>query len=111
MGKSVEYYWINGSCYQTTVNVSTAMSPAFQMDLQIAEEEWNSGLYSTWTESRWGPEMNVRIFLKPSLAHELLTLGFGTGVLIVSFIIVGLVTKKSDVIFPTRYAGYIPIPT
>lgn len=102
---------VNGSCYETTVNVSSAISPAFQLDWQISPEEFKSGLYSTWTESRWGPEINVRIFLKPSATHEILTLAFGTGVLVISFIVVGLLTKKSEIIFPTRYEGYIPIPT
>ncbi|CAG7722359.1 unnamed protein product [Allacma fusca] len=102
--QTVEYVWINETCYETTVNWSLALSPAFETDGRISWSEWNSGMYSTWTESVW-QKFTVRIFLKPSRTHEILTIVFGALVCLLSFIVIGWVSKKSDVIFPSRPDG------
>lgn len=95
---------MNGICYETSVNVSQAESPAFVID----NYDWKSGQYSTWTESVW-QQFSVRIFLKPSKAHEIITLVSGIVVFLVSFVIIGWISSKSDIIFPTRLVGYTPI--
>ncbi len=102
----MDYQWINGTCFETTVNVSHAVSPAFV----IENYDWNSGQYSTWTESVW-QQFSVRIFLKPSRTHEIITLVSGITVFIISFFSIGWLSSKSDIIFPTRYVGYAPIPS
>lgn len=84
----------NGACYRTKQNFSDAYSPAFDMD----DYDWASGRYSTWTESTWR-EINARIFLKPSIAHEAYTLSIGVAVLFVSFVLVFLISSRSDILF------------
>lgn len=90
------YAGINGTgeCLRTTQNLSNAYSPAFTID----NYDWSSGRYSTWTESTWS-EINARIFLKPSVSHEALSLAIGFVVLVISFVFVFLVNSKSDVLF------------
>lgn len=83
-----------GECLNTTQNLSNAFSPAFSID----NYDWNSGRYSTWTESTWS-EINIRIFLKPAVSQEALTLAIGFGVMLTSFILVFIVNGKSDVLF------------
>lgn len=99
-------FFINGTCFDCPlVNMTEAKSPAFLID----DYDWSSGEYSTWTESVW-QKFSVRIFLKPSLTHEILTLCGGIVVALVSFAVVRFINAKADLIFPTRYAGYIPVP-
>lgn len=83
-----------GECLQTTQNLSDAYSPAFTDE----NYDWSSGRYSTWTESTWS-EINARIFLKPSVSHEALSLAIGFVVMVISFVFVFLVNSKSDVLF------------
>lgn len=96
-----------GECHRTTQNVSDAYSPAFIID----DYDWLSGRYSTWTESTWR-EISARIFLKPSVAHESLTLAIGFVVLIISFVFVFLFNSKSDILFgdSTSSAGALTEP-
>lgn len=70
-----EFAWVQGDldtnstsrrnpyCVQSTVRLSLAASPAFDL------REWGSTTYSTWTESRW-KEINARIFLVASKEFE-----------------------------------------
>lgn len=97
----------DGECHLSTQNVSDASSPAFL----IEDYDWKSGQYSTWTESTWR-EISARIFLKPSLAHESLTLSIGIVVLIFSFVFVFLFNSKSDILFgdSTSSAGALTEP-
>lgn len=83
-----------GECRRTTQNVSDAYSPAFT----IENYDWTSGRYSTWTESTWR-EINARIFLKPSISHEALTLAIGIVIMIISFVFIFLLNSRSDVLF------------
>lgn len=96
-----------GECHRSTQNVSDAQSPAFL----IEDYDWASGRYSTWTESTWR-EISARIFLKPSVAHESLTLSIGFVVLLISFIVVFLFNSKSDILFgdSTSSAGALAEP-
>lgn len=57
-----------------------------------------SGRYSTWTESVW-PELTARIFLKPSIRQEVLTLSLGVSVLVLSFASVLFVKKRQETLF------------
>lgn len=97
----------SGECHRSTQNVSDASSPAFI----IKDYDWTSGRYSTWTESTWR-EISARIFLKPSVAHESLTLSIGFVVLIISFVFVFLFNSKSDILFgdSTSSAGSLTEP-
>ncbi|XP_066991287.1 nicastrin [Anabrus simplex] len=94
-----QYLWVNGPnetgmCVKTTMNYSTATSPAFE----ISDYDWTSGQYSTWTESVW-QELSVRIFLKPSPYHENLIFSIGTVVLILSFVVVYFLNARSHILF------------
>lgn len=97
--KPLPYRWYpgyegTGVCIRTTQNYSAALSPAFR----VPDYDWKSGQYSTWTESTWNA-MSARIFLRPSAGHEALTLTVGFVVIGLSFVIVYLVNKKTDVLF------------
>lgn len=92
-------YWFSGfngrgECLLTTQNLSSAYSPAFSID----NYDWSSGRYSTWTESTWS-EITIRIFLKPAVSQEAFTLAIGFGVMLISFVVVFIVSSKSDVLF------------
>lgn len=68
--------WVPGSksigeCRQTTHNYSFAASPAFEEE----NYDFKSGKYSTWTESTWN-SLSSRMFLRPSAAHESLTVSW-----------------------------------
>ncbi|XP_065351509.1 nicastrin [Cloeon dipterum] len=94
-----QYLWMRGNmgagvCVQTTMNYSTASSPAFD----IEGYNWKSGQYSTWTESVW-KGFEVRIFLKPSYGHEAFVISFGSVFLVFSFIVVFFIYKQSDIFF------------
>jgi len=94
--------WLEGKCWRTTARISEARSPAFI----IENYDWTSGKYSTWAESYWN-NFSVRIFVKPSLMHEVLTLSFGILILLVSFVLVGFFHSKTDLIFPQRYPSLL----
>lgn len=97
-----------GECRRTTQNISDAYSPAFT----IENYDWGSGRYSTWTESTWR-ELNARIFLKPSISHEALTLAIGIVTMIISFVFVFLLNSRSDVLFgdSTSSVGALTVPS
>lgn len=98
----------SGECRRTTQNISDAYSPAFTID----NYDWTSGRYSTWTESTWR-ELNARIFLKPSISHEALTLAIGIVIMIISFVFVFLLNSRSDVLFgdSTSSEGALTVPS
>lgn len=98
----------HGECRKTTQNISDAYSPAFI----IENYDWKSGQYSTWTESTWR-ELSARIFLKPSITHEALTLAIGLVTLIISFVFVFLLNSRSDVLFgdSTSSVGALTTPS
>lgn len=85
------------SCYETTMNFTLAVSPAFEID----NYDWESGKYSSWTESVW-KDFSVRMYLKPSMRHEIVTLSIGTIILIVSMQLVYFVYSRSDILFPKQ---------
>lgn len=83
-----------GICINSTVNYSTAMSPAFIID----GYDMNSGVYSTWTESIW-QTLSVRMFLKPSAATERLSMILGSSVAGASFVLVWFINSRADILF------------
>ncbi|XP_063229542.1 nicastrin [Bacillus rossius redtenbacheri] len=94
-----QYIWMSGDteegmCVETTMNYSTAISPAFL----IPDYDWSSGKYSTWTESVW-QELSVRMFLKPSRNVEILTFTLGVCIFITSFVVVFLMDCRSHILF------------
>ncbi|KAL1502773.1 hypothetical protein ABEB36_007871 [Hypothenemus hampei] len=92
------------SCYQATVNLSEAVSPAFIID----GYDWSSNKYSSWSESSWN-EMGVRMFLKPSKIHERITLAVGSITMILSCIIVYFIHSRSHILFD--YPDIDSVPT
>ncbi|XP_025830982.1 nicastrin [Agrilus planipennis] len=85
----------NTVCYQTTMNFSEAVSPAFI----IPDYDWRSGKYSSWTESTWR-DFNVRMYLQPSPAHEKFTIALGSITFILSLILIYFVKSRSNILFP-----------
>ena len=92
-------YNFTGLCINSTVNYSTAMSPAFIID----GYDMKSGVYSTWTESIW-QTLSVRMFLKPSAATERFSMIIGSMVAGVSFVFVWFINSRADILFSSRRA-------
>ncbi|KAL0130689.1 hypothetical protein PUN28_002368 [Cardiocondyla obscurior] len=86
-----------GLCINSTVNYSTAVSPAFI----IEGYDMKSGIYSTWTESIW-QTLSVRMFLKPAAATERFSMILGSLVAGFSFVLVWLLNNRADVLFDSR---------
>ncbi|XP_031415855.1 nicastrin [Clupea harengus] len=104
-GESKELYtylWVRGSngsesspyCCRSTVRRTKAISPAFDLDLK----QYDSQIYSTWTESRW-KLIRARIFLVASHDLEMLTLGVGIAVLLLSLLITYFLSSKAELLF------------
>ncbi|XP_060534306.1 nicastrin isoform X2 [Cylas formicarius] len=90
-------------CYKASVNTTEAVSPAFIID----DYDWSSNKYSSWSESTW-QEMSVRMFLKPSSAHENMTIAVGSMTLILSFVLVYFVKTRSRVLFAPSLPAEAP---
>ncbi|XP_018317133.1 nicastrin [Mycetomoellerius zeteki] len=86
-----------GLCINSTVNYSTAVSPAFIID----GYDMKSGIYSTWTESIW-QTLSVRMFLKPAAATERFNLILGSLITGFSFILVWFINNRANVLFNSR---------
>ncbi|KAG9278718.1 nicastrin [Astyanax mexicanus] len=96
------YSWISGPvsangtaesyCVRASVRLSKALSPAFEL------LEYGSREYSTWTESRW-KTIGARIFLVASPELEMMTLGVGVAVLIVSLLVTYFISSKAELLF------------
>ncbi|XP_056148836.1 nicastrin [Lampris incognitus] len=82
-----------GLCVRSSVRLSKAVSPAFDL-----LQEYNSKDYSTWTESRW-KFISARIFLVASHDLQMLTLGVGVAVLLMSLLLTYVITSKADILF------------
>lgn len=89
-------------CFKTTLNLTKAISPAFLID----NYDWTSGLYSSWTESSW-QDISVRIFVKPSAAHENITIAIGAMTFIFSMAFVYFVKSRSHILFATPTVRYV----
>uniref|UniRef100_A0A3B3CTR4 Nicastrin n=1 Tax=Oryzias melastigma TaxID=30732 RepID=A0A3B3CTR4_ORYME len=104
MNKDIySYLWVQGPvrpnsterdsfCVRSLVRQSKALSPAFELS------EYTSKNYSTWAESRWSA-IKGRIFLVASHDLEMLTLGVGVGVLLMSLLLTYIVSSKADILF------------
>ncbi|XP_061587896.1 nicastrin [Cololabis saira] len=97
------YLWVQGAvapnsteregyCVRSTARLSKAVSPAFDL------REYTSKNYSTWTESRW-KSIKGRIFLVASHELEMMTLGVGISVLVMSLILTYVISSKADILF------------
>ncbi|XP_073704472.1 nicastrin [Garra rufa] len=96
------YFWVSGPasvnstdepfCVRASVRLSKAVSPAFEL------LEYGSRDYSTWTESRW-KSIRARIFLVASRELEMLTLGVGVAVLLLSLLVTYFVSSKAELLF------------
>uniref|UniRef100_A0A667Z6H5 Nicastrin n=1 Tax=Myripristis murdjan TaxID=586833 RepID=A0A667Z6H5_9TELE len=82
-----------GFCVRSSVRLSKAVSPAFDL-----LQEYSSKDYSTWTESRW-KFIKARIFLVASHDLEMLTLGVGVGILLSSLLLTYIISSKADILF------------
>ncbi|KAL6257462.1 hypothetical protein P5V15_011033 [Pogonomyrmex californicus] len=90
-------YNFSGLCINSTVNYSTAVSPAFF----IEGYDMKSGDYSTWTESIW-QTLSVRMFLKPAAATERFSMILGSLVAVFSFVLVWFINNRADMLFNSR---------
>ncbi|XP_076438260.1 nicastrin-like [Babylonia areolata] len=106
--KRYTYMWMQGAmvpqtgqrshvCYKSTALLTTAQSPAFDID----DYDWGSGKYSTWTESRW-TDFKVRVFLMPSKQFQTQLLSAGVVIFVISLVVVYWVNAKAAVLFSTR---------
>ncbi|KAA0719584.1 Nicastrin Precursor [Triplophysa tibetana] len=96
------YFWVSGPtsinntrdpfCVRASVRLSKAISPAFEL------LEYGSRDYSTWTESRW-KTIRARIFLVASRQLEMLTLGVGVAVLLLSLLMTYFISSKAELLF------------
>ncbi|XP_016391347.1 nicastrin-like, partial [Sinocyclocheilus rhinocerous] len=96
------YFWVSGPaslnstgepfCVRASVRLSKAVSPAFEL------LEYGSPNYSTWTESRW-KSIRARIFLVASRELEMLTLGVGVAVLLLSLLVTYFISSKAELLF------------
>ncbi|KAL6257463.1 hypothetical protein P5V15_011033 [Pogonomyrmex californicus] len=91
-------YNFSGLCINSTVNYSTAVSPAFF----IEGYDMKSGDYSTWTESIW-QTLSVRMFLKPAAATERFSMILGSLVAVFSFVLVWFINNRADMLFNSRF--------
>jgi len=89
-----------GQCYKTTVDKSSATSPAFIEEVQRSYD-WASGLYPTWTESVW-KGFSCRSFLQGSPGHDQMVFGVGLVIFFLSFAFVWWADKNSDLIFSSQ---------
>uniref|UniRef100_UPI003AAA7B3C nicastrin isoform X3 n=1 Tax=Centroberyx gerrardi TaxID=166262 RepID=UPI003AAA7B3C len=98
------YLWVQGAappnsteregfCVRSSVRLSKAVSPAFDL-----LQEYSSKDYSTWTESRW-KFIRARIFLVASHDLEMLTLGVGVAILLSSLLLTYTISSKADILF------------
>ncbi|KAJ3651438.1 hypothetical protein Zmor_017482 [Zophobas morio] len=90
-------------CYRITMNFTEAVSPAFIID----GYDWSSGQYSTWTESIWG-DIKLRVFLKPSAAHENMTIAVGSMVFILALLLVYFVKSRAHILFAPQLPTLAP---
>lgn len=81
-------------CIESTVNSTSAVSPAFVID----NYDMTSGQYSTWTESSW-EAISVRMFMKPSRGYEWLVFVTGILILIASFAITFWINRNAKQLF------------
>ncbi|KAK7163820.1 hypothetical protein R3I93_007788 [Phoxinus phoxinus] len=96
------YFWVSGPssvnssgepfCVRAPVRLAKAVSPAFE------RMEYGSRDYSTWTESRW-KSIRARVFLVASRELEMLTLGVGVAVLLLSLMVTYFISSKADLLF------------
>ncbi|XP_063862267.1 nicastrin-like [Scylla paramamosain] len=84
----------NGTCFESTVRKTEAMSPAFLID----DYDWQSGEYSTWTESGW-QLTELRIFLRPSVVHEIALVSGGVASLLLSLGVVYFMNSRANILF------------
>ncbi|CAL8278900.1 unnamed protein product [Lota lota] len=82
-----------GYCVRSTVRLTQAQSPAFLL------KEYHSSNYSTWSESRWKSNIGARIFLVAGHDLEMLTLGVGVAILLISLLLTYFVNSKADFLF------------
>lgn len=88
-----------GYCTRSLVAEALASSPAFE----IPDYDWSSGEHPSWAESQW-TGFQLRVFLKPSLGHELAHLLLGLAVTLVAIGAVLLVERRSHLLFDSpRY--------
>ncbi|XP_077086613.1 nicastrin [Siphateles boraxobius] len=95
------YFWVSGPlvngsgqplCVRASVRLAKAVSPAFE------RMEYGSRDYSTWTESRW-KSIRARVFLVASRELEMLTLGVGVAVLLLSLLVTYFISSKAELLF------------
>lgn len=90
-------YLGNGTCIESSVHSSSALSPAFV----IENYDWKSSKYSTWTESTWY-QNEARIFLRPSPSEEIGLLIGGVISILSSIFVVYFLNSRASIIFDSQ---------
>ena len=95
----------NGSliCVKGTVYMTVAVSPAFEL------KDFTSTEYSTWTESMWGSDMGIRMYLIADPTVEGIVLACGIIMFICSFGLVFFFKRKAAILFTPATTPVIEI--
>lgn len=93
------YYWLRGwnhtgVCIQTTMNMSPAVSPAFN----ITDYDFSSGMYSTWTESVW-QAMWARMFVSAGGSGARTACGTGVAATLIATLLTFWLKKHAHIVF------------
>ncbi|XP_028401688.1 nicastrin-like [Dendronephthya gigantea] len=83
----------NDSCIGAHVYSSPAKSPAFE------NEDYDSTKYSTWTESRWGSDTGIRMFLIADPTQEAITLAVGIVLTFIALVVTVFMYRKAEQLF------------
>ena len=81
------------SCYGIAMNITSAKSPAF------LNKQYDSAKYSTWTESRWSNNFQLRLFLLASKSENVTIFCCGLLYFILISIFIYQCHRRSDLIF------------
>lgn len=87
-----EFIWINGTCIEAYTFFTNAVSPAFSM------RQWNSTVYSTWSESYWTPA-RARIFLVSNPLTQWFTFLFGCVLVLSTWLFVSYLQRNHSTLF------------
>ena len=74
------------------------MTCALTCALTCADYDWTSGAHPTWAESQW-VDFELRMFLKPSLGHELTHLLLGLAVTLAAVGAVLMLERRAHLVF------------
>jgi len=92
--RELENGTVEGYCTRSLVAYAPVKSPAFE----IEDYDWTSGRHPSWAESQWDV-FQLRLFLQPSLGHDLLHLLLGLAATLLAVLLVLVLEKRSHLVF------------